>query len=93
MEEEHTGLGDDDCGGLDEMLDDVQAFIDNQEDLAPYRSNDVPQDSLDGLRVNPQHELYPGCKFFKFEFIVKFLHLKVYNKWSNKSFNMILQLL
>ena len=37
---------------------------------------------------------HSGCsKFSKLSFIVKLLHLKVYNKWSNKSFDMLLDLL
>lgn len=40
-----------------------------------------------------QQELFPSyLKFLTLSFIVKLLHLKVYNKWSNKSFNMLLQL-
>lgn len=41
-----------------------------------------------------EHELYPGCKkFAKLLFLVKLLHLKVYNQCSNKSFDMLLELL
>ena len=39
-------------------------------------------------------ELYPGCKKFSvLTFIVKLMHIKVLNCWSNKSFDMLLQLL
>lgn len=39
-------------------------------------------------------ELYPGCqKFSALNFLVKLMHLKVLNKWRNKSFDMLLKLL
>ena len=39
-------------------------------------------------------EIYPGCKkYFNLSFLIKLLHLKVISGWSNKSFNMLLQLL
>ncbi|XXG68330.1 hypothetical protein AAC387_Pa06g1442 [Persea americana] len=41
-----------------------------------------------------QAELYPGCKdFSKSSFIVELLHLKALNRWSDVSFDMLLQLL
>ena len=39
-------------------------------------------------------ELYPGCrKFSALTFLVKLMHVKVLNCWSDKSFDMLLQLL
>lgn len=39
-------------------------------------------------------ELYLGCHNFSvLKFLVKLMHLKMLNKWSNKSFNMLLKLL
>ena len=41
-----------------------------------------------------EQELYPGCKkYSKLSFIVKLLHLKTMNRWSDKSFNMLIELL
>ena len=41
-----------------------------------------------------QCELYPGCtKFSTLIFLVKLLHIKAMNHWSNKSFDMLLDLL
>ena len=38
--------------------------------------------------------MYPGCtKFSSLKFLVKLIHLKVSNKWTNKSFNFLLKLL
>ncbi|KAI3453341.1 hypothetical protein Pfo_010004 [Paulownia fortunei] len=39
-------------------------------------------------------KLYSGCtNFSAFSFLVKLMHVKVLNSWSNKSFDMLLQLL
>lgn len=46
------------------------------------------------LVKDAKQKLYPSCeKFFKLSFIVKLLHLKILNHWSNKSFTMLLELL
>ena len=35
-----------------------------------------------------ESELYPGCcQFSSFNFLAKLMHLKVLNKWTNKSFD------
>jgi len=39
-------------------------------------------------------ELYPGCQTFKkLEFIITLLHIKVTNRWSDKSFQSLLEIL
>ena len=38
--------------------------------------------------------LYPGCtNFFSLNFLVKLMQIKILNNWSNKSFDMLLELL
>ncbi|KAM3221444.1 26S proteasome regulatory subunit 8-like [Capsicum annuum] len=50
--------------------------------------------TFDKLLKEVERELYPGCKkFLKLSFLVKFLHLQVYIQWSNKLFDMLLELL
>ncbi|PHT50389.1 hypothetical protein CQW23_10136 [Capsicum baccatum] len=50
--------------------------------------------TLDKLLKEVERELSPRCKkFLKLSFLVKLPNLKVYNKWSNKSFDMLLELL
>ncbi|WMV49961.1 hypothetical protein MTR67_043346 [Solanum verrucosum] len=38
-------------------------------------------------------ELYPGSKYSLLSFLVRLLHLKCLNGWSNKSFSMLLELI
>lgn len=41
-----------------------------------------------------RNQLYPGCtKFSSLMFLVKLMHIKVLNGWTNKSFDMLLELL
>ena len=41
-----------------------------------------------------EKELYPGCtKFTKLAFVIRLIHIKCLNGWSNKSFTMLLELL
>ena len=41
-----------------------------------------------------RNELYPGClEFFSLNFLVKLMHIEVFNGLSNKSFDMLLELL
>ncbi|ESR64861.1 hypothetical protein CICLE_v10010473mg, partial [Citrus x clementina] len=41
-----------------------------------------------------EQPLYPNCeKYSNLSFVVKLMHIKCINGWSNKSFNMLLELL
>ncbi|KAL0556569.1 hypothetical protein IC582_005083 [Cucumis melo] len=54
------------------------------------RTNNIFQDLLN----EPRNELYLGCpEFSSLNFLVKLMHVKVLNGWSNKSFDMLLELL
>ena len=42
---------------------------------------------------NTEKELYPGCtKFMKLDFLIRLIHIKCLNGWSNESFTMLLVL-
>lgn len=91
----------DDCY---EMLHDiagssyVQLENDDDEDLIEA-SVEVPRESneagkFDQMFDDLKKSLYPDCeKFSALTFLVKLMHVKVMNKWSNKSFDMLLKLL
>ncbi|KAK9209186.1 hypothetical protein WN944_001550 [Citrus x changshan-huyou] len=54
----------------------------------------ISADKFGELFDEAQKELYPGCKTFSaLTFLVKLMHIKVLNRWSNKSFDMLLQIL
>ncbi|KAG8383121.1 hypothetical protein BUALT_Bualt05G0151800 [Buddleja alternifolia] len=81
------------------MLADLGKFYENSggcegsHNTTHKESQDEPMTFVELLKKAEQ-ELYPGCsEFSTLSFIVNLLHLKVYNKWSNKSFDMMLKLL
>lgn len=78
--------------GLGGLLGDLVNFYDNASN-DNHESRDVPMTFVELLN-KAERELYPGCsEFSTLSFIVHLLHLKVFNKWSNKSFDMTLTLL
>ncbi|KAK9286236.1 hypothetical protein L1049_014622 [Liquidambar formosana] len=85
---------------VQEILEDIYAgtFIDTYVEESS-NSNDPhcskgKEDKFARLLRDTQRELYPSCtKFLLLSFLVKFLHIKTINNWSNKSFEMMLDLL
>ncbi|XP_071740516.1 uncharacterized protein [Rutidosis leptorrhynchoides] len=55
--------------------------------------NDTTVTSLEDLIDSTQTELYPGSKLSSLEFLAKLTHIKVLNKWTDTSFDQLLELL
>ncbi|KAL3813087.1 hypothetical protein ACJIZ3_014355 [Penstemon smallii] len=83
MDSSNIALGDE----LNELLAEMREA---QQSNSIY---DEETKSFRKLLKDAQCELYPGCKMSLLSVIVKLLHLKVLGKWSNKSFNMLLEFL
>ncbi|KAK0588832.1 hypothetical protein LWI29_006026 [Acer saccharum] len=89
--------------GLLEMLHDVggqipvgSGSIDDQDEgvESDHVQPGVAATTFDELLQQVQQELYPGCtQSSSLNFLVKLMHIKVLNHWSNKSFDMLIQLL
>nr|XP_048321734.1 uncharacterized protein LOC125419567 [Ziziphus jujuba var. spinosa] len=67
-------------------------------DVDAYEGHIGDQDhrnkEFSGLFAEVESELYPGCtKFSALTFLVRLMHIKALNHWSNKSFSMLLELL
>ncbi|CAL1383444.1 unnamed protein product [Linum trigynum] len=78
---------------LFDLLAEHQSFINNDENNGDDITTKGYEEFI-ALLGKAHEELYPGCdKYSRLSFVVKLLHLKVYNKWSNKSFDMLLKLL
>lgn len=83
------------------LLNDLQVLIGNgdaaKEDIEISLDNDQERDMTNffqNLINEAQNELYSGCsQFLSLNFLVKLMHIKVLNGWSNKSFDMLLELL
>uniref|UniRef100_J3N129 Transposase-associated domain-containing protein n=1 Tax=Oryza brachyantha TaxID=4533 RepID=J3N129_ORYBR len=94
----------DDFDGLDmiqDLLGDIHrgtVGIQQQEDqlssgnIGAQSNEEVNR--FDRLLTSAQHELYPGCKSHsRLSFLLKLVHLKDLNHWSNISFEMLLKLM
>ncbi|KAL4030764.1 hypothetical protein IC575_009016 [Cucumis melo] len=94
-------------GDIVGMLNDLQASIEHEEEIEEFRLEDemamnvgvnIDEDTRNNifqdLLNQARNELYPGCsEFSSLNFLVKLMHVKVLNGWSNKSFDMLLELL
>ena len=61
--------------------------------ISPEELNDEAKKFYNFLE-DAEKELYPGyTKFTKLAFIIRLIHMKCLNGWSNKSFTMLLELL
>ncbi|XP_028102662.1 uncharacterized protein LOC114301906 [Camellia sinensis] len=82
---------------LYDMLDDCHmAHIFDDDEEGEQNDNEQREDgrNFDKLLEDARRPLYLGCqKFTLLSFVVKMLHIKVLNKWSNKSFDMLLGVL
>ncbi|KAL6347000.1 hypothetical protein AAG906_012251 [Vitis piasezkii] len=73
-----------------DALNDACGHIDNDINL----EESTTHGKFDYLLGEANKELYPGCKKFSaLTFLVKLMHIKVLNRWSDKSFDMLLQVL
>ncbi|KAL5569048.1 hypothetical protein UlMin_025623 [Ulmus minor] len=73
-----------------DVLDDIISEDADEDAVGGPSSNDQYDDLFAALRS----ELYPGVSSFSsLNFLVKLMHLKVLNKWTNKSFDELLKLL
>ena len=88
------------------MLNDLQASIEQEEETEDgHLENemscnigiDIEQDITNifqDLLSKALNELYPNCsEFSSLNFLVKLIHVKVLNGWSNKFFDILLELL
>ncbi|KAL5579308.1 hypothetical protein UlMin_011750 [Ulmus minor] len=72
-----------------DVLDDIISEDANEDAVGGPSSSEQYDDLFAALRS----ELYPGVSSFSsLNFLVKLMHLKVLNKWTNKSFDELLKL-
>ncbi|XP_021845823.2 uncharacterized protein [Spinacia oleracea] len=73
----------------------TSSVLDDNDNTTDYGSsggnNEYPKELMT-LVEDMEAELYPGCTTYKrLEFIISLLHNKVSNKWTDKSFTMLLK--
>ncbi|KAA0036187.1 uncharacterized protein E6C27_scaffold69G00560 [Cucumis melo var. makuwa] len=79
----------------DEMVEMIHDLHGPMFEECRRESNEQDEsDKISGMFPEIEEELYPGClKFTSFNFLVKLMHINVLNHWSDKSFDMLLELL
>uniref|UniRef100_A0A0A0LIG0 Uncharacterized protein n=1 Tax=Cucumis sativus TaxID=3659 RepID=A0A0A0LIG0_CUCSA len=75
----------------DEMLEMIHDLHGPLFEETKRKSNEQDEsDKISGIFPEIEEELYPGyLKFTSFNFLVKLMHIRVLNCWSNKSFDML----
>ncbi|KAI0519847.1 hypothetical protein KFK09_007308 [Dendrobium nobile] len=83
---------------IQEILEDIYrgSFMNSSPNKSPDEEcdniiNKDETDIFDRLLKDAQRDLYPGSELSMLSALVKLLHIKVLNRWTNKSFNMILE--
>ncbi|XP_077232767.1 uncharacterized protein LOC143871132 isoform X2 [Tasmannia lanceolata] len=61
--------------------------------VAAGKGPDADAQNFFRLLQDAEHDLYPGSKLSKLNFVVRLFHIKCLNGWRNKSFTMLLELL
>ncbi|KAL3834239.1 hypothetical protein ACJIZ3_008975 [Penstemon smallii] len=74
---------------IDELFDMIGEIRDAEIPEHSFESN---TENYERLLSDVKRELYPGCKYSLLSFIVKLLQIKVKNKMTNKTVDMILEL-
>ncbi|KAL3654668.1 hypothetical protein CASFOL_001403 [Castilleja foliolosa] len=93
-EQSHENWAEDEDDGVDDMLVDIREQYNQGTDGADNINNGGVPKYLEDLMMGARTELYPGCKkISRTSFIIQLLYLKVYNKLSNKTVDMFLQLM
>ncbi|XP_028087696.1 uncharacterized protein LOC114288392 [Camellia sinensis] len=70
----------------------VSGLMDDHTDEEPNGLEREDFHKFTRLFKDAQRKVYRTCeKFSVLSFVIKMLHVKVYNKWSNKSFDMVMQ--
>ena len=80
---------------ISDLLRDLAGGLDDMGDLEGNEGqHNEDMESFYKLVDDAGQELYPGCRnFSKLRFIIRLLHIKFLGGWSNKSFDMLLELL
>ncbi|KAL3533167.1 hypothetical protein ACH5RR_006688 [Cinchona calisaya] len=93
-------IDEDNNDDVHQMLDDIQrsTFIETGHggSESTLKIDKTKEDNLarfDKLLKDAERELYPGCKLSLLSSLLKLLHVKVLNKWSNKSWNLLVEVL
>ena len=82
---------------ISEFLRDLACGLDDKGDMEDDGSFEPPNKDLEAIKklaVDNNQELYPGCtKYSKLRFLVRLLHIKLIGGWTDRSFDLLVDLL
>ena len=94
LNEQVINSGDKMLNVLEDAIGPTHKLPTEDDDPNNYEVDSSQRKQYDNLFAKMESELYLGChKFPSLNFLAKWMHLKVLNKWTNKLFNILLKLL
>ncbi|KAL2931678.1 Peroxidase P7 [Bienertia sinuspersici] len=76
-----------------DQRDDIPNLLENMDEGEGTRGPNKEAQNFYSLLNDVDQELWPRCKLTKLSFLVLLFHIKSTNKWSNKSFDDLLEAL
>ena len=94
VHEQDDNIGDEMLNVLEDVIEPTHELPTEDEYVDNFETEPSQRKKYDELFVDMETELYSRCqKFSSLNFLVKLMYLKVLNKWTNRSFDMLLKLL
>jgi hypothetical protein len=81
---------------ISDLLRDLACGLDDRGDMEDDGSFEPPnkdETTIHKLAADNSKELYPGSKYSKLRFLVRLLHIKLLGGWTDRSFNLLVDLL
>ena len=81
---------------ISDLLRDLACGLDDRGDMEDDMSFEAPNQDVATIRklvADNSQELYPGCKnYSKLRFLVRLLHIKLLGGWTDRSFDLLIDL-
>ena len=94
VHEQGDNIGDEMLNVLEDVIEPTHELPTEDENPENFETKPSQREKYDDLLAKMETELYLGCQTFSsLNFLAKLMHLKVLNKWTNRSLEMLLKLL
>ncbi|GJN09736.1 hypothetical protein PR202_ga27767 [Eleusine coracana subsp. coracana] len=82
---------------ISEFLRDLACGLDDRgdmEDDGSFEAHNKGVEAIQMIATQNNQELYPGCKnYSKLQFLIRLLHIKLIGGWTDRSFDLLVDLL
>ena len=93
VHEQGDNSGDEMLNVLEDVIGSTHELPIEDENPENFETEPPQREKYDDLFVEMETKLYLGCQTFSsINFLVKLMHLKMLNKWTNRSFDILLKL-